>query len=527
MPLIQRRFFCFATCNLLLSLFFVVSAQGFASIESKLRLPDRYRYERVVTFVGLKPGERRVIADLEGPGCIRHFYTSERSPRRNFILRIYWDGEEHPSVEAPVRDFFGIHHPVSHYPINSYYLSATDNGGFASYFPMPFSKSARLEIESITGTGFRITLDWHKYLTDDFDEKLRFHASWRQESQGPAWGEDFFAMDAVGRGYLMGFSLGVQVRVDDIRWSHAGSENIYIDGEATGEDGIVPHYLRAAGGENTFDTGFGGVKHKANSHLYAGIPYYEYYDEGPALARHRLSAYKFYVHDLMPFNQSIHFRWGSNAHGYCMTTYWYQTEPHRAFVRMSSYEDLEYPVLGYPKPAEPKVLRGKYDLIQQIGAKGPDSFLASPEDGTWSLFWGDEALSTPVTELPKGIHRRAVHGFIDFSHVLNVKSIGSNTTFPATATAITKLNVDDSTTATLHLSWDDTLRMRLNDGPVQDLGNHQPYKYRAVKVDLQKGTNTLRLCLNNPARGLTWGAFTYSCRVVLPNGQVVLPQIAK
>ena len=115
-------------------------------------------------------------------------------------------------------------------------------------------------------------------------------------------------MDAVGRGYLMGFSLGVQVRVDNIRWSHAGSENIYIDGEATGEDGIVPHYLRAAGGENTFDTGFGGVTHKSNSHLYAGIPYYEYYDEGPALARHRLSAYKFYVHDLMPFNQSIHFR---------------------------------------------------------------------------------------------------------------------------------------------------------------------------------------------------------------------------
>ena len=186
MQLIQRRFFCFATCNVLLSLFSAVSAQGFASIESKLRLPERYRYERVVTFVGLKPGERHVIAELEGPGCIRHFYTSEDSPRRNFILRIYWDGEEHPSVEAPVRDFFGIHHPVSYYPINSYYLSATDSGGFASYFPMPFSKSARLEIESITGTGFRITLDWHKYLTDDFDEKLRFHASWRQESQGPA-----------------------------------------------------------------------------------------------------------------------------------------------------------------------------------------------------------------------------------------------------------------------------------------------------------------------------------------------------
>jgi len=299
MQISLRRCPYLTSCVILPMVFSAFPSLGVASIEDQLQLPERYRYERVVTIVGLKPGERRVIAELDGPGCIRHFYTSEASARRNFILRIYWDGEQHPSVEAPLRDFFGIHHAVSYYPINSHYLSAADRGGFASYFPMPFAKSARLEIESITGTAFRITLDWHKYLTDKFDEKLRFHASWRQESHGPAWGEDFFAMDAVGRGYLLGFSLGVQTRVDDVRWSHAGSENIYIDGEATGKDGIVPHYLRAAGGENTFDAGFGGVLHKANSHLYAGIPYYEYYDEGPALARHRLSAYKFYgIHSL-------------------------------------------------------------------------------------------------------------------------------------------------------------------------------------------------------------------------------------
>ena len=120
--------------------------------------------------------------------------------------------------------------------------------------------------------------------------------------------------------------------------------------------------------------------------------------------------------------------------------------------------------------------------------------------------------------------RRAVHGFIDFSHVLNVKSIGSNSTFPATATAITTLDVEDQTTATLHLSWDDRMKIRLDDGPVKDLGDHQPYKYKAVQVKLRKGKNTLRLSMNNPARGLTWGAFTFSCRVKLPDGTIVIPQ---
>ena len=57
---------------------------------------------------------------------------------------------------------------------------------------------------------FVYTIDWHKYLTDTFDEELRFHAAWRRENPAPAWADDFFTLDAVGRGYLLGWSLGVR-----------------------------------------------------------------------------------------------------------------------------------------------------------------------------------------------------------------------------------------------------------------------------------------------------------------------------
>ena len=269
-------------------------------------------------------------------------------------------------MEVPVNDFFGVHHPVRYYPIDSYYISVKDQGGFACYFPMPFGSSARVEIEARSEGTFIFTLDWHCYLTDELDEELRFHSSWRRDNPAPAWGEDFFVMDAVGRGYLSGFSLGVRLRTDDQRWSHAGSENLYIDGEATGEDQVVPHYLRAAGGENTFDVGYGGVVHQPDTHLYAGMPYYEYKDVGSALARHVLSAYKFYVHDLLPFERSLHFRWGSQANDMCMMAYWYQTEPHRPFVRMASWNDLEY---GDWRD-EVEVTRGRYDLLKTGGRRG-------------------------------------------------------------------------------------------------------------------------------------------------------------
>jgi hypothetical protein len=496
-------------------------------IEHRLNLPKKFRYERVLGKLPLQARERRVIADLEGPGCIRHLYSVFRVPEggRNFILRIYWDGEETPSVEVPLPDFFGVHHDVRYYPINSCYLSVKDKGGLASYFAMPFARSARVEVEAKNNATFIYTLDWHKYLTGGsprrgFDEGLRFHASWRRENPAPAWGEDFFVMDALGCGYLMGFSLGVRLRSDEQRWTHAGSENLYIDGEATGEGDIVPHYLRAAGGENTFDAGFGGVRHTPDTYLYAGIPYLEYKDAGPALARHQVSAYKFYVHDLLPFEKSLHFRWGSHANDMCMTTYWYQTEPHRPFVRMASFQDLEY---GDWKN-EVEIVRGKYDLLKQVDAKGQDAVLASPDDGTWSLYNGDDVLGKRGNAIQPGIQRYACHGFIDFAHVFNVKSKVSNVTWPANATAAAVLAVEHEMSATLHLSWANLMKIRINDEAIQDLGNHPTYKYRAVEVNLRQGKNLMLVNLDNPEPGQHWGAFTFSCRVVLSAGSLVIPK---
>ena len=56
-----------------------------------------------------QPGETRVLADLAGPGCIKHIWLTilsmEEHYARKLLLRLYWDGEEEPSVETPIGDF--------------------------------------------------------------------------------------------------------------------------------------------------------------------------------------------------------------------------------------------------------------------------------------------------------------------------------------------------------------------------------------------------------------------------------------
>src|SRR5687767_6649867 len=62
----------------------------------------------------IEPGKTLTVAELEGPGEIVHLWTTINAPDpnhlRNLIIRIYWDGNEFPSVEAPIGDFYGLGH---------------------------------------------------------------------------------------------------------------------------------------------------------------------------------------------------------------------------------------------------------------------------------------------------------------------------------------------------------------------------------------------------------------------------------
>ena len=205
-------------------------------------------------------------------------------------------------------------------------------------------------------------------------------------------------------------------------------------------------YIRGSGGEDTFGTSFGGALHRPETHLYQGIPYYVHEDVvAGARPAQRLGAYRFFEHDAIPFERSIHFRFGCMANDICSTAYWYQTQPHRPFVRMPEWPEL--------KPAT-ELRRGSIDLLDADGASGSETVQASEADGEWWLcgpFENEEGQAmarrlppedgaspgTPTRGTTAGsarvavayaasgrkdqhqarwVKRRSVYGFVDFSH---------------------------------------------------------------------------------------------------------------
>lgn len=103
------------------------------------------------------PGETHTLLDVEGPGVITHIWITFLGPEpqgwapngsashQDMLLRIYWDGNEKPAVEAPVGDFFanafGKRSEVISLPI-----IVEDGDSYNSFWHMPFRKSARVEI---------------------------------------------------------------------------------------------------------------------------------------------------------------------------------------------------------------------------------------------------------------------------------------------------------------------------------------------------------------------------------------------
>ena len=65
------------------------------------------------------------------------------SLNRDFRLRIFWDGETTPSVDCPLVDFFCDPNGERDW-VNTALVNVRQ--GFNAYFPMPFRKSARVEL---------------------------------------------------------------------------------------------------------------------------------------------------------------------------------------------------------------------------------------------------------------------------------------------------------------------------------------------------------------------------------------------
>ena len=183
-----------------------------------------------------QPGETVELANIEGPGVIRHLWmTTPKTPEsmRAMVIRFYWDGQEHPSIEAPIGDFFGYAHGTTT-PFQSAVHSVSKLYGMNIWLPMPFRENARItltnEMDHPTAVFFNIDYT----LGDDLPADLgRLHVSF-DRSNPTTLTEDFDILPKrVGQGRYIGAVIGVRAQSYDVpdNWWGEGEVKIFLDGD--------------------------------------------------------------------------------------------------------------------------------------------------------------------------------------------------------------------------------------------------------------------------------------------------------
>ena len=307
-------------------------------------------------WISIGSNETAVLLEAGGPGCITHFYWTmignDPYDLRRAVVRMYWDGEETPSVEVPLGDFFGAANCVV--PVFASQLMTINIGmgvsfGFNCYFPMPFSSGARIELhnDNDAGLGAPLNAYWYHIEYEEYDSHIpdsvgRFHAQWRRECLTQSANKDltnvqlpwdklnlsgddnYVILEAQGQGQFVGLLLNVYNVAGG--WWGEGDDMIFVDGEP-----FPPRY-HGTGTEEIF--GGGASPTRPYFGPYTGFSNVQHLDYSG-----NNTMYRWYIHDPIRFRESIRY---SIEHGHANTfendyssvAYWYQIEPHAEFPRL-------------------------------------------------------------------------------------------------------------------------------------------------------------------------------------------------
>jgi len=308
---------------------------------------DLGRGWKVSPSIRLEGGTTATLADIAGPGAIQHIWlTAAPKHWRNLIFRFYWDGEDTPSVEVPVGDFFcnGWCERVN---VNSMPIAVNPAGGFNSYWEMPFRRSAKVTMENRSDEDVYLYYQIDYALTEVPDHCAYFHAQWRR-SNPLGYKEVHTILDGVqGQGHYVGTYLAWQVNSNG--WFGEGEIKFYMDGDqefpticGTGTEdyfGGAWNWEHPAGEYGTYSTPFLGMHQVIKP-------------DGLYRANQRFGMYRWHVMDPIRFKQDLRVTiqalgWRSGGRylplqdDIASVAYWYQSEPHAALPPLPSTDAME------------------------------------------------------------------------------------------------------------------------------------------------------------------------------------------
>lgn len=241
----------------------------------------------------IEPGGTLVLADIEGPGVITQFWNTVNAKDpfypRSLVLRVYYEGAEKPSVEAPLGDFFGVGHGASR-DVGSAPVTATSLGRARScYWQMPFKQRLKMTVTNDSAEhrvdSFYYYLNWRKLDAVPADT-VYFCAQYRQEH--PAKPGRYTILDTAGAGHYAGTVHSAHQM--ESGWYGEGDDFFFIDGAAAPQ-------LRGTGTEDYFSDAWG---FREFTLPFNGVPMYE-----GVVVGDRVTAYRWHLPDPVTFKTGL------------------------------------------------------------------------------------------------------------------------------------------------------------------------------------------------------------------------------
>ncbi len=309
----------------------------------------------------IAPGETFTVAQIPGCGIIRHIWMTlanegfvvEKNAHRKIAIRMYWDGEEEPSVQAPIGDFFGMGHGITRNFVSApLQMSPQDGQSLNSWWPMPFADGAKItvtnECDKMLILYFYVDYEQLPQLPED---TLRFHALWHREcpTQGDPepeglahidWchgGENrdgegnYVILEAEGQGHYCGCNVNIHNLSTSGQWNWPGEgdDMIFIDGD-------TEPTLHGTGTEDYVNMAWCPTQEYS-------APYHGLILGGRENWKGKISYYRYHIEDPIMFEKSIrvtieHGHANHRSDDWSSTAYWYQTEPHKPFAALAALD---------------------------------------------------------------------------------------------------------------------------------------------------------------------------------------------
>ena len=302
---------------------------------------------KVSPYVEIKPGEVFELGHIYGEGGIKHIWITDSAEyNRSFVIRMYWDGSDTPSVEVPLGDFFASATYKQYAPISSLAVCVNTKTGLNCYWDMPFRKEAKITLENLTD---KVQCVYYQidYVLEELPENIGyFHAQFRR-SNPLKYMDVHTVLDGVsGKGHYVGTYM--LWGSNNSGWWGEGEMKFYLDGDeefpticGTGtEDYFCGSYSFASNGEYVYYTnpytGFHAVK-----------------PQGSFKTQPRFSMYRWHITDPIYFDENIRITcqalgWRNDLSRYLplqddisSVAYWYQDSICKNFPALPDRNELE------------------------------------------------------------------------------------------------------------------------------------------------------------------------------------------